>query len=215
MMMHMPVALHGRRLVLVTRLSCSANLVFICLWLIMKHFPVSPISFVWIYVPCMSVFWQFTAEPFAYPVAVENIAATASSKDAGDVGPENTVNADTNWTGAGADDLWSTVANWSDGVPDEADVVTIASPPEQGPVIDGTVVAICAAVDGPGHESQDNNAMDVTGGSFTIVGDWSIAKKGSAIVNIGTINIGDDLNIGPKGGVHPKNLVRLVIKELT
>jgi len=37
--------------------------------------------------------WQFTAEPFAYPVAVENIAATASSKDADDIGPENTVNA--------------------------------------------------------------------------------------------------------------------------
>ena len=44
--------------------------------------------------------------------------------------------------------------------------------------------------------------MDITGGSFTIVGDWSIAKKGSAIVNIGggTIDIGDDLNIGPKAG---------------
>ncbi len=113
------------------------------------------------------------------------------------------VSADTTWTGADpGDNLWSTAANWSDGVPDEADVVTIASPPEQGPVIDGTVAAICAALDGPGHESQGNNSMDITGGNFTIVGDWSIAKKGSAIVNIsgGTIDIGDDLNIGPKAG---------------
>jgi len=113
------------------------------------------------------------------------------------------VNADTTWTGADpGDDLWSTAANWSDGVPDEADVVTIASPPEQGPVIDLTVTAICAAVDGPGHESQENNSMDVTGGSFTVLGDWSIGKQGSPTVNVsgGTVDIGDDLNVGPKGG---------------
>ena len=129
------------------------------------------------------------------------------------VGNVAVVNADTNWTGTGADDLWSTAANWSDGVPDEADVVTIASPPEQGPVIDGTVAAICAAVDGPGHESQGNNLMDITGGNFTIVGDWSIAKKGSAIVNIsgGTIDIGDDLNIGPKAGEMTFNMTGGVV----
>jgi len=129
------------------------------------------------------------------------------------VGNVAVVNADTNWTGAGADDLWSTAANWSDGVPDETDVVTIASPPEQGPVIDGTVAAICAAVDGPGHESQGNNLMDITGGNFTIVGDWSIAKKGSAIVNIsgGTIDIGDDLNIGPKAGEMTFNMTGGVV----
>ncbi len=129
------------------------------------------------------------------------------------VGNVAVVSADTNWTGTGPDDLWSTAANWSDGVPDEADVVTIASPPEQGPVIDGTVAAICAAVDGPGHESQGNNLMDITGGNFTIVGDWSIAKKGSAIVNIsgGTIDIGDDLNIGPKAGEMTFNMTGGVV----
>ena len=128
------------------------------------------------------------------------------------VGNVTVVNADTNWTGAGADDLWSTAANWDAGVPDEADVVTIASPPEQGPVIDGTVAAICAAVDGPGHESQ-GNSMNITGGSFAIVGDWSIAKKGSAIVNIsgGTIDIGDDLNIGPKAGEMTFNITGGVV----
>ena len=58
--MHMPVVLYGLRLILVTRLGCSANLVFMRLWLIMKHSPVSPISFVWIDVLCMSVFWQYS-----------------------------------------------------------------------------------------------------------------------------------------------------------
>jgi len=130
------------------------------------------------------------------------------------VGDVTVVNADTNWTGAGADDLWSTAANWSDGVPDEADVVTIASPPEQGPVIDGTVAAICAAVDGPGHQSQGNNSMDITGGSFAIVGDWYMGKQGGpAIVNIsgGTIDIGDDLIIGPKGGDSTFNVTGGVV----
>ena len=129
------------------------------------------------------------------------------------VGNVAVVNADTNWIGTGADDLWSTAANWSDGVPDEADVVTIAWPPEQGPVIDGTVVAICALVDGPGHESEGNSSMDVTGGSFTVLGDWNIGKKGSAIVNIsgGTIDIGDDFNIGPKAGEITINVTGGVI----
>jgi len=129
------------------------------------------------------------------------------------VGNVAVVNADTNWTGAGADDLWSTAANWDAGVPDEADVVTIASPPEQSPVIDETVTATCAAIDGPGHESQGNNSMDITGGSFAIVGDWSIAKKGSAIVNIsgGTIEVGDDLNIGPKAGEMTFNMTGGVV----
>ena len=36
--------------------------------------------------------WQFTVEPFAYPIASENIGATASSSDTAEEGPENTVN---------------------------------------------------------------------------------------------------------------------------
>jgi len=35
--------------------------------------------------------WQFTAEPFAYPLTAENIIATASSSNSADEGPENTV----------------------------------------------------------------------------------------------------------------------------
>ena len=36
--------------------------------------------------------WQFTVEPFAYTIAVENISATASSSNSADEGPEKTVN---------------------------------------------------------------------------------------------------------------------------
>jgi len=36
--------------------------------------------------------WSFTTEPVAYPVASENITATASSAQAADMGPENTIN---------------------------------------------------------------------------------------------------------------------------
>ena len=36
--------------------------------------------------------WQFTTEPIAYPIAGENITATASSTHQADTGPENTIN---------------------------------------------------------------------------------------------------------------------------
>ncbi len=36
--------------------------------------------------------WQFTTEPFAYPVAGASVIATASSSNSADEGPENTVN---------------------------------------------------------------------------------------------------------------------------
>ena len=36
--------------------------------------------------------WQFTVEPFAYPIAREDIIATASSSNSPEEGPENTVN---------------------------------------------------------------------------------------------------------------------------
>ena len=42
--------------------------------------------------------WQFTVEPFAYPIAGENITATASSSNIAEEGPENTIN------GSGLDD---------------------------------------------------------------------------------------------------------------
>jgi len=47
--------------------------------------------------------WQFTAEPVAYPIAGENIIATASSLNKANEGPENTINS----SGLDADDLHS------------------------------------------------------------------------------------------------------------
>jgi len=42
--------------------------------------------------------WSFTVEPVGYPIAIENITATASSLNKADEGPENTIN------GSGLDD---------------------------------------------------------------------------------------------------------------
>ena len=48
--------------------------------------------------------WQFTTEPFAYPIDGNNITATASSAYQADVGPENTING----SGLDANDFHST-----------------------------------------------------------------------------------------------------------
>ena len=48
--------------------------------------------------------WEFTTEPIGYPIAAENITATASSFNSSDMNPNNTVNG----SGLGDDDLHST-----------------------------------------------------------------------------------------------------------
>jgi len=48
--------------------------------------------------------WQFTVEPFAYPIAGANITATASSQFSANIGPQNTING----SGLAANDLHST-----------------------------------------------------------------------------------------------------------
>jgi hypothetical protein len=57
--------------------------------------------------PDLTVFkgdvWSFTVEPVGYPIAGENITATASSSNSADEGPENTING----SGLDADDLHS------------------------------------------------------------------------------------------------------------
>ncbi len=60
--------------------------------------------------------WQFTVEPFAYPIAGDNIIATASSSNGEAEGPENTVNG----SGLDADDLHSTdsTAMWLSSLAD-------------------------------------------------------------------------------------------------
>ncbi len=50
--------------------------------------------------------WSFTTEPIAYPIAGENIIATASSTGQEDMGPENTING----SGLDINDLHSTEA---------------------------------------------------------------------------------------------------------
>ncbi|MCH8120644.1 MAG: LamG domain-containing protein, partial [Planctomycetes bacterium] len=50
--------------------------------------------------------WQFTVEPFTYPIAGDNIIATASSTGQEGMGPENTING----SGLDANDLHSTEA---------------------------------------------------------------------------------------------------------
>ncbi|MBL7189225.1 MAG: hypothetical protein ISS70_23095 [Phycisphaerae bacterium] len=76
----------------------------------------------------------------------------------------------------------------------------------------GDVTIVNADTTRTGADPGDN-AMDIAGGSSTIAGDWSIGKKGSAIVNIsgGTVDIGDDLNIGPKGGEITFNMTGGVV----
>ncbi|GAF80456.1 unnamed protein product, partial [marine sediment metagenome] len=57
--------------------------------------------------------WQFTVEPIAYPIAGDEITATASSSNSASEGPENTING----SGLDANDLHSTVATdmWLSG----------------------------------------------------------------------------------------------------
>ena len=54
--------------------------------------------------------WSFTAEPFAYPLTSENITATASSSNALNEGPENTINSsgldDNDLHSVGNNDMW-------------------------------------------------------------------------------------------------------------
>ncbi|GAJ01410.1 unnamed protein product, partial [marine sediment metagenome] len=67
--------------------------------------------------PDLTVFkgdvWSFTTEPVAYPIAGENIIATASSTSQEDMGPENTING----SGLDVNDLHSTEATdmWLSG----------------------------------------------------------------------------------------------------
>ncbi len=53
--------------------------------------------------PWVGSVWSFTAEPVGYPIAGENITATASSSNSANEGPQNTINS----SGLDADDLHS------------------------------------------------------------------------------------------------------------
>ena len=105
------------------------------------------------------------------------------------------------WVGGQEGNAWGIAENWDPAqVPGADDTVVIETQPGLGPIIDETHVganaAICTVVEG------SNNSLDVTGGNFTILVDWNVGKQGSPLVNVsgGTVDIGDDLNIGPKAG---------------
>ena len=89
------------------------------------------------------------------------------------------------WTGGGADDLWSTAANWDSGVPGAADDAYLASAGATG-LIDGTVAAEA------NHVRVANTAgavsLDITtGGTLDAAG---IIYLGYANVGtVGTLNI--------------------------
>jgi hypothetical protein len=89
------------------------------------------------------------------------------------------------WTGKGADDLWSTPGNWQGGnVPGPTDVIVLSSPPDRGPVIDSDVT--CGEIRGPAW-SGDRQSVDVLAGANVKIGGWwRYAEKGESV---GTINV--------------------------
>ncbi|MHC4645867.1 MAG: fibronectin type III domain-containing protein, partial [Planctomycetota bacterium] len=93
--------------------------------------------------------------------------------------------AEVEWTGKGADDLWSTAGNWEGGkAPGASDVIVLSSPPERGPVIDSDV--ICGEIRGPAW-SGDRQSVDVVDGANVKIGGWwRFAERGACV---GTINI--------------------------
>jgi hypothetical protein len=89
------------------------------------------------------------------------------------------------WTGKGADDLWTTGANWEGGkAPTSSDVIVLEAPPARGPVIDSKV--ICGEIRGPAYKGGDQVVDVIAGADVRIGGWWRFADRGSVV---GTINI--------------------------
>ena len=105
------------------------------------------------------------------------------------------VQATTQWTGDDpGDNLWSTVGNWDDGLPDIDDWVKIryGAP---GPTL--TSEGAIAWKVHIGYE--DESALTVDGGVLTMTEDLLLGKNGgSGTLNMisGTINVGKDLEVG-------------------
>ena len=88
------------------------------------------------------------------------------------------------WNGAGADDLWSTTANWDSGVPGATDDAYLA-PNGATVLIDGTVAAVA------NHVRVANTAgavsLDITGGTLDAAGVIYLGYANAGTV--GTMNI--------------------------
>jgi hypothetical protein len=89
------------------------------------------------------------------------------------------------WTGKGADDLWSTGDNWEGGkAPAASDVIVLSSPPERGPVINSDVT--CGEIRGPAWRGDRQSVDVLAGANVSIGGWWRFAEKGDSV---GTINV--------------------------
>jgi len=89
------------------------------------------------------------------------------------------------WTGKGADDLWTTAANWQGGkAPGPTDVIVLSCPPERGPVINSDVT--CGEIRGPSWRGDRQSVDVIEGGNVKIGGWWRFAEKGNSV---GTINV--------------------------
>jgi len=90
--------------------------------------------------------------------------------------------ADRNWTGAGADDLWSTAANWDTGVPGPGDNGLINTGTA---LIDSTVTAILARVN---ISTAGTGTLTMTGGTLSQSGKYPLTV-GSKPGGVGTFNL--------------------------
>ncbi|MHC4212268.1 MAG: hypothetical protein ACYSWP_02735 [Planctomycetota bacterium] len=89
------------------------------------------------------------------------------------------------WTGKGADDLWTTPGNWKSGeIPGATDIIVLSAPPERGPVIDSDVT--CGEIRGPAWRG-DRQSLDVIEGGNVTIGGWlRYAEKGNSV---GIVNV--------------------------
>jgi|GEM_PF-1722702 len=87
------------------------------------------------------------------------------------------------WTSAGADDLWTTAANWDNAkVPGPHDIIILNPPPSRGPVIDTDIQ--CGEMRGPVWKSDVPQVVDVVGCNVIIEGWWRWANRGRGIATI-------------------------------
>ena len=103
-----------------------------------------------------------------------------------------------NWTGAGADDLWSTPENWSTGaVPTAADKARIGAVPGATIVSEGAV-ALDSWIG-----TQQSGDLTVDGGTLTTSGFIVVARfvsgEGTLNMKSGTITAGGILYVGHTG----------------
>jgi len=109
-----------------------------------------------------------------------------------------------NWTGAGADDLWSTPENWSTGaVPTAADKARIAAVPGATALPGATIVNEGAVALDSWIGTQQSGDLTVDGGTLTTSSFIVVARfasgEGTLNMKSGTITAGGTLHVGHTG----------------